>query len=556
MTKDGFDGGGPPLPRRRLLQGLAGAGLAETAIAGLARAAPGAKEPGPAALDEALRHRIATIVVIYAENRSFNNLFADFPGLERPLASIRAEECRQVDRDGTALPVLPPVWGGMVPKAQIVDHHPMQILEKDLAPQANGPFRLVTPVGDPLPPGAITRDLVHAFYQNQMQINGGLNDGFVAWGDSGALPMGYYGDSSATLRLWQVARQFTLCDNFFMGAFGGSFLNHQYLVAAQPPRYSDAGRGPARTLIAELEGDDPAGTRLRTRPGSPVSALDGPPIFGPSALTPDFWVVNTMAPPYAPSAGHNPSDPALADRSLANVLPPQTHATIGDRLTDAKVDWAWYAGGWDLALAGDIGRPHLEFPVRPNFQMHHQPFNYFASLAPGTPERPLRLRDAGTGDSPRTNRFLADARAGRLPAVTYYKPEGDLNLHAGYADVESGDRHICRVLDALRQSPQWPTMLVIVTFDENGGWWDHVPPPPGDRWGPGSRIPALLVSPHVRKGHVDHTLYDTGSIARFIIRRFGLETLPGLRQREEAMTRRGGVAPGDLTAALDLAGPG
>ena len=125
-------------------------------------------------------------------------------------------------------------------------------------------------------------------------------------------------------------------------------------------------------------------------------------------------------------------------------------------------------------------------------------------------------------------------------------------MHAGYSDVDAGDRHIARVLDTLRNSPQWARMLVVVTFDENGGWWDHVAPPKGDRWGPGSRIPALIVSPHARRGAVDHTIYDTGSIARFLIRRFGLETLPGLVQREQAMVAAGGPAPGDLTAALAI----
>jgi acid phosphatase len=100
--------------------------------------------------------------------------------------------------------------------------------------------------------------------------------------------------------------------------------------------------------------------------------------------------------------------------------------------------------------------------------------------------------------------------------------------------------------------PQWDGMLVIVTFDENGGWWDHVAPPKGDRWGPGTRVPALVVSPHARKGHVDHTLYDTGSIQRFLNRRFGLEPLPGIVARDRAMVAAGGVAPGDLTAALAL----
>ena len=125
-------------------------------------------------------------------------------------------------------------------------------------------------------------------------------------------------------------------------------------------------------------------------------------------------------------------------------------------------------------------------------------------------------------------------------------------MHAGYSDVDSGDRHIARVVDALRNSPQWDKMLIVITFDENGGWWDHVAPPKGDRWGPGTRIPAVIVSPHARKGEVDHTVYDTGSIARFLTRRFGLAPLDGLVMREKAMAAAGGPPPGDLTGALDL----
>ena len=125
-------------------------------------------------------------------------------------------------------------------------------------------------------------------------------------------------------------------------------------------------------------------------------------------------------------------------------------------------------------------------------------------------------------------------------------------MHAGYSDVEAGDRHIAHVISALQAGPQWRHMLVVVTFDENGGWWDHVAPPKGDRWGPGTRIPALVISPHARKGHVDHTFYDTGSISRFLVRRFGLETLAGLTTRDEAAIKAGGPAPGDLTNTLDL----
>ncbi|PPA00979.1 acid phosphatase, partial [Pseudomonas sp. MWU12-2312b] len=104
----------------------------------------------------------------------------------------------------------------------------------------------------------------------------------------------------------------------------------------------------------------------------------------------------------------------------------------------------------------------------------------------------------------------------------------------------------------LQQSPQWKNMVVVVTIDENGGWWDHVAPPKGDRWGPGSRVPALVVSPFSRKGAVDHTVYDTASILRLITRVFQLEKLEGLKQRDEAMIARGQAPMGDLTNALQF----
>ncbi len=110
----------------------------------------------------------------------------------------------------------------------------------------NAPFALKGPQGEDLPLSLVTRDLWHVFYQNQMQINGGKNDGFVAWGDSGGLVMGHYAQSRYALRLWDVAKEFVLCDNFFQGAFGGSFLNHQYLISATAPFYPNAAQSVAK----------------------------------------------------------------------------------------------------------------------------------------------------------------------------------------------------------------------------------------------------------------------------------------------------------------------
>ena len=548
----------PPVDtsRRRFLGGAAVLGVGATLGAcGDTRDAPGkpvARPLTPQELDKALRDQVKTVVVIYAENRSFNNLFADFPGVEKPLSALSAADCQQRDRDGSVLTSLPPVWGGVLQVgAQSVDGvtYPNAVQFQENLP--NAPFALKGPNAEDLPLGLVTRDLWHVFYQNQMQINGGKNDGFVAWADSGGLVMGHYAQSRYSLRLWDVAKEFVLCDNFFQGAFGGSFLNHQYLISATAPFYPNAAQSVAKAQIATLQSDDPTDTRLKPLDKSPASAMTGPPQFGPSALTPDGYAVNTLAPPYWPTWIRDPENPDYSKPDLPNVLVPQTHEHIGDKLSKKNIDWAWYAGAWQATL--EQFKDSDGIPKIPNFQYHHQPFNYFKQQGPeNRTERDKRLRDGGLGEEAGTNKFFADAQAGKLPAVTFYKPQGNLNMHAGYADVASGDRHITRALKVLQESPQWKNMVVVVTVDENGGWWDHVAPPKGDRWGPGTRVPAIVVSPFARKGMVDHTVYDTASILRLITRVFQLETLDGLKQRDDAMIARGQKPMGDLSNTLQF----
>ena len=75
--------------------------------------------------------------------------------------------------------------------------------------------------------------MAHRFFENQMELNGGTNDMFAAWEDAGGITMGHWDYSKS--KLWALAQQYVLADNFFMGAFGGSFLNHQYLICACAP---------------------------------------------------------------------------------------------------------------------------------------------------------------------------------------------------------------------------------------------------------------------------------------------------------------------------------
>ncbi len=495
-------------------------------IAGLAQTASGAGIES-----------IENIVVIYAENRSFDNLYGSFPGANG-LFGVTPEEYTQRDRDGSVLTELPPIWGGLTAKGA-----EPAVTQAQTEHLANAPFAIDDPMGFNLPLGVTTRDLWHRFYQNQMQIHGGRNDRFAAYADSGGLVMGHY--ASAKLPMWDLARQYVLADNFFMGAFGGSFFNHFALICACAPTYPNADQSPAKGLISAVEAD---GVTLKPAPDMPKSAIDGPPKFvNDGNLTPDFYAVNTMQPPYQPSLnGPAPGgNPAYADPAKPDTLPPQTEQTIGDLLSGKGISWAWYAGAWQVALDGKNADPV------PNFQYHHQPFNYFADMASGTPARAEHLRDGGLGGS----EFIKAIDGGALPQVAFYKPQGNLNEHPGYTDVLDGDRHIADLVEHLQKSPQWAHTVVIVMYDENGGFWDHVAPPKGDRWGPGTRIPALIVSPFAKKGLVDHTLYDTTSILSLITKRFALPTLPGLARRNAAVAANGNPPPGDLTNALDLTRP-
>jgi acid phosphatase len=470
--------------------------------------------------------RIGHVVVIYAENHSFDNMYGMFPGANG-ISRATPQQYTQVDHDGKPLPELI-VFG---PDGKPDPRFPRM---------PNRPFRIDAP---PInrPPTQIVPSPIHAFFHNQEQIDGGRNDKFATMSTVGGWTMGYYDGSQ--FRLWKWAQEYTLADNFFMGAFGGSFLNHQYLVCACAPTFTNA---PA-AMHARLD----VNGHLEKRPDSPSATQGAVRVYssGGGQVTPDGYAVNTSQPAYQPS-GIPPAangSPAFADpagtSAMGQPIPPQTARTIGDTLSAKGIDWVWYAGAWRQALADGMQPPqakrsvvYVRAPGSPNFQPHHQPFNYFARFAPGTADRERHLRDEAD--------FVKAIESGTLPPVTFYKPAGVDTQHPSYTDIMTGDEHIAALLEKLRASPQWKDMLVIVTYDENGGYWDHVPPPSGpgwgDRFGPGTRIPTLLVGPTVKRGTIDSTPYDTTSILKFITERFQLEPLPGVRARM-----------GDLTNALN-----
>ena len=544
---------------------------------------------------------IDTVVVIYLENWSFDGLFARFPGANG-ISRATPAQFIQLDRDGSVLGGLPAVWGGMNSGvATGAQQAPVNLTQAQTAAYLNtfnhpytyrALFQSAGDLSNNMPLQYTTRDMYHRFYEHQMQIDGGRNDKFAAWADSGGLVMAYHDHTKPDQPVWDIAQKYALADNFFQSAFGGSYLNHQFLICSCAPIYpqvngvpTNPNPGGAAQAPSQVQAD---GVTLVTTSSSPASALSGPPQFVASTiLTPRidpvtfqpsstgvFFTVNTSQPPYPPSGNGILSNGVMTSvNQLSNTtVPPQTLTTIGDLLDAAGVSYAWYAGGMGtpndapgsgtaFTLAPFADQPGTNVP---HFQYHHNPFNYYAKFDPaghynpatGLPDpsapagayRAAHLEDGGLDGA----KFLADIDAGVLPHVTFYKPQGNLNEHPGYTNVSAGDNHVAQLLAHLQNSPQWNRMLVIVTYDEFGGQWDHVAPPRGDYFGPGTRIPTVILSPYAKKGFVDHTQYDTTSILRFITRRWNLPTLDGITRRDNALQANGYPAMGDLTNALVL----
>ena len=404
--------------------------------------------------------KVEHVIVITLENHSFDNLFGNFPGAEGRVEA--GENAVQKDREGEAFPFLPRVMDTRQEPPVIDERFP------DHMPNAPFPIESYVPLGEPI------GDLIHKFQQQQDQIHGGAMDRFAAVSNAGGLTMGYY--EGEQLGLWAYAQRFTLADHFFHAAFGGSMLNHFWLVCACTPSFPHA----PDDVVMHFDA-----TGEMTKGGS---------------VTEDGFAVNTLFPAATPH-------PAAMNGS-AKLLPAQTLPTIADRLEAKGISWAWYAGGWNDAVAG---KPHKLF------QYHHQPFVYFKGFEEKSARRAAHLKDEKD--------LLAALKDGSLPAVSFYKPMGEFSMHPEYADLQTGDAHLITILKAVEASPVWHNTVVIVTFDENGGFWDHVAPPAGDRWGPGVRVPTIIISPLAKPHFVDHTVYDTTSILKFIETRWGLEPL-------------------------------
>jgi acid phosphatase len=490
------------------------------------------------------------VVVVYQENHSFDNLYGGWGRVGRNrvdgLPNADAAHTRQLTQAGKPYGCLPqndvnltsPPLPATCTDAQLkgpsaFENQPFSI--DDLIkptdttcpqPGVSSGTGTLKGTGDP---GGCTRDLVHRFYQEKYQIDGGRQDRYVTGSDAVGLTMGTYDTRQLPIYTYlhsPGAPHYVIADHFFQGANGGSFLNHQWLVAGRAPVADPTGPipdGSSRPTASVLDANgmptsyDYYQATGDVHDGQLTVACSDPSQVEDYQHACGNFAVNTVQPASAPF-GTGAAIPLIDDAKYPN---------IGDRMSAKGISWAWYAGGWDDAEGGHPG---------PLFQFHHQPFNYFADYAAGKPGR-AHLQDETD--------FLNAAAIGNLPTVSFVKPYGAENEHPGYASASTGSDHLVNLLKAVQSGPQADDTLVVVTYDEFGGQWDHVPPPgPGsstrgahDQFGPGTRIPALLLSTRMRRSGVDHTSYDTTSIIRTLERSLHLAPV-GIRDTKVSDLRK------------------
>jgi phospholipase C len=497
-----------------------GKSAAAAVAAALVLSGQSAPAPGAVATAAAVRARIKHVFIIYQENHSFDNYFGTYPGADNlASASAAAHGFRQYDPIG---------------KTWVT------------------PFRITDP--DILSPSQARRAL-------EAKMDGGKMDAFVstqeqialkkyrgnaaAARDAGLQTMAYY-DCDTLPFLWKYAQSFALFDRIFETMTGPSTPGNISVIAGQSGQ-TQAARNPSQRVAPNDKG-----------PGDPV-ANDLDPAFGPRS---ELYEHRQLPQSYATlmllltgtDATEVTRDTAGVNRDLGSVV-------VGGW---GPVPWGWYQEGYVSPTQ-----------VLPGYETHHNAPQYFGYI---------RHNDV-LWDNVHSAQALLDAlRDQTLPANGIFYVKGasqnefgwkpadpDPYVQANYrgdddhpgpgdSDHQVGEAFVATFVNAIARSKYWNDSAIIVTWDDPGGFYDHVPPPQyeqcpdGHPCGDGPRLPFLLISPYARSGAVVHDVGETASVLKFAETLFGLPALSSLPDEQPYMPegpRDGNPAITDLLGAFD-----
>jgi phospholipase C len=314
-------------------------------------------------------------------------------------------------------------------------------------------------------PAESIQDMNHSWTAAHIDWNNGLMNGFTV-GEKNNATMGYYNGEDIPY-YWDYAKNFVLDDNFFSSLMGPSFPNHLYIVSGS------SGNG----------------------------ALSNPNHYP--------WIVNGSVIDNAPAT--------IPDYYIKNATLDLSWATLAQELSQNQISWKWYTGAknataltyWDVLPA----------------------FGYFQ-------KHPQVLKDNVVG----TQNFINSLNNGTLPSVSWIIP-GSAWSPPGYpfsdwkhigacatsehppARSDCGMDYVSYLVNHVMNSSYWQSTAIVITWDDYGGFYDHVAPPIVDGLGEGFRVPTLIISPYAKHGYIDHTPYEFGSLLSFVESNFHLQKL-------------------------------
>jgi phospholipase C len=190
----------------------------------------------------------------------------------------------------------------------------------------------------------------------------------------------------------------------------------------------------------------------------------------------------------------------MSGDEIQKVSPCFDFTTLGDELSSKSIPWVYYSA-----------RPRQKGYI----------WSAYAAVRHYRDNRSLWLRHIFPVDN-----LLSDINDGRLPPVTWVTPRFALSEHPEY-NLCHGENWSTQVIDAIMQSPMWKDTAIFLTWDDWGGFYDHVPPPQVDSFGFGIRVPMLMISPYAKQGFVEHDTSEFSSVLRFIEDNWGLSQLTG-----------------------------
>ncbi len=545
-----------------------------------AQIVPIGREPrlSEARLISMLRQKVKYVFIIYQENRSFDSYFGTFPGVDglfsKPPAQTPGFEQPLINTDGTT---------GIV--------HPFRIGPKEYAADTDDidHSHVLTVAKMDVQGGVPRMDRFAMAEEKKYSPNG--NPSLMAK-QFGELAMAYE-DCDTIPFLWRYADRFVIFDHIFEHMTGPSTPGNLSIIAAQTGdtqwalHPDEAWRGNGNTSPGEpvINDNDPlAGSpRDKSTHPLPVNPADfkGPHPYGVQLNQTYASLPLTMGGRTIESLTRQDTDPRDDLRDVEHDVP-----TIA-RLNHAPIEWRWYEEGFDREPTDPTSDPTDATGVHASYITHHNGPQYFGYVA-NNPRMVRHLR--GLQD------FFDDIRNRALPPSggLYYIKGGYQNIfglkpvdpdpavqrnflgdddHPAYSDAQISEAMVARAVNAIAASPYWQESVIIITWDDSEGDYDHVPPhirrhgPDGSVTGDGPRVPLLVISPFARAHAIMHATGSHASVVKFADHLFNLPplaTLPDeLEGRREGRIRfhQSNMGPDDaftrgitdLTEAFDPA---